>query len=544
MKTPNQSSASRSLGSGRPATAWSPLRLPLFRALWAASVVSNIGTWVHNTAAAWLMTSLSMSPLLISLVQTATTLPIFLLALPSGALADVLDRRRLILFTQIWMLVSALGLGLLTLSGHVTPWLLLFLTFALSIGSALNAPAWQAIIPELAPGDDLHGAIALNSAGFNIARAIGPALGGLLVGAAGTASAFLVNSASFLGVVWTISRWRRTPRESRLPAEHIVGAMRAGMRYVRHAPVLASVLVRGAAFIVCANALMALLPTLARHELGLDSIGYGLLLGSFGAGAVAGALVLPRVRQKASLDLLVAGASTLFAASLTCLALVKNIFLLHIAVALGGGAWLVVLSSLNASVQATAPSWVLGRALSIHLLVIFGGMAVGSAFWGAAASFTSVRSAYLVAAGGMIVGLATGFRYRLASVGKLDLTPSMHWEEPVTVMKPRPDEGPVLVTVEYFVNPVRAPEFMDAMERLRRVRLRDGAIRWEIFVDSNDPTRFMELFVVDSWMEHLRQHERITVEDRKVEDLVRSFHLIDAPPRITHLLAKKFPLKM
>jgi MFS family permease len=540
MKSGDQ--PSKSSQRKRPA-AWIPLRYPVFRLIWIANVASNIGTWVHNTAAAWLMTSLTMSPLMISLVQTATTLPIFLLALPAGALADVLDRRRLILYTQVWMLAAAAALGVLTLTGHTTPWMLLTLTLLLSLGAAINAPSWQAIMPELVPRPDLPAAIALNSAGFNLARAVGPALGGVVVGIVGTGQAFLINAASFLCVIGAIVSWRRALQESRLPAEDIMGAMRAGIRYIRNAPLLDAVLVRGGAFIICAVAMLALLPVLARHDLGLDAFGYGLMLGFFGAGAVAGAAILPSIQSKASADLIVGGATVLFAAALAALAFVNYLPILMAALAAGGLAWLVVLSSLNASVQAVVPAWVLGRALSAHMLIIFGGMAGGSALWGVTASFIGTRSALAVAAVGLVAGILATVRYRLALVGELDLTPSRHWSEPAAFAPPSPNEGPVLVMVEYLIDSANSHDFLLALGNLRRLRLRDGAIRWELFVDAADPKRYMESFVVSSWIEHLRQHERITVADRDIENLVHSFHVGDKPPRVTHLLAKNIPGK-
>src|SRR5262245_59367855 len=280
---------------------WSPLAEPIFRALWIATVASNIGTWMQDVGESWLMVSLTTSPMLVALVETAGSLPIVLLALPAGALADVVDRRRLLLVTQSWMLVSAAVLGVVTLTGMATPWLLLSLTFTLGLGTAMNGPAFQAILPELVPGHEIPSAVTLTGVAVNVSRAVGPALGGQLVAAAGSGVVFLLNAVSFLGVMGVIYRWQRTPQQkSTLPPEHIFGAMRAGLRYVRHAPELLAALIRTAAFILCASALWALLPLQARHALGLGSFGYGILLGCIGAGAVTGAAFLPRVRQKVS----------------------------------------------------------------------------------------------------------------------------------------------------------------------------------------------------------------------------------------------------
>jgi MFS family permease len=318
--------------------AWSPLRRPLFRALWVATVVSNIGTWMQNVGAAWLMTALTPSPVMVALVQAATSLPVFLVGLPAGALADVVDRRRLLLWTQGWMLAAAAALGALALAGVITPWVLLLLTFALGLGAALNAPAWQAIVPELVPHADLPAAVALNSVGFNIARAVGPALGGAIVALAGARAVFLLNAASFLGVIGVLYRGQRAAPVSRWPAEHVVGAIRAGLRYVRYAPTLRAVLVRGGIFILCGSALWALLPLVARNELGLNATGYGLLLGALGVGAIAGALLLPRIRRHVADDSLVVGATVVFAAVTMTLAYVHDMALLCTAMIAGGAA--------------------------------------------------------------------------------------------------------------------------------------------------------------------------------------------------------------
>src|SRR2546426_7243532 len=295
------------------ASVWSPLRNPLFRTLWLATVVSNIGTWMHNVAAAWLMTSLAPSPTMVALVQAATSLPVFLVALPAGAIADLVDRRRLLLLTQGWMLLAAGGLGALTLMGASTPWLLLTLTFALGLGAAMNAPAWQAIIPELITGSEVRAAVTLNGVGYNLARAVGPALGGLTVGALGSGAVFILNALSFLGVMVVLYGWKRPVGEHALPAEDAFGAMRSGIRYIRYAPALRAVLSRTAVFIFGGSALWALLPLVARQELALNATGYGVLLGCLGAGAVIGAALLPQIQRRLSTDLFLAGATLLFA---------------------------------------------------------------------------------------------------------------------------------------------------------------------------------------------------------------------------------------
>ena len=520
--------------------AWEPLREPVFRALWIASLTSNIGTWMQNVGAAWLMTSLTPSPVVVALVQAATSLPVFLVGLPAGALADIVDRRRLLIVSQGWMLLSAAALGVLTLIGFMSPWILLALTFALGLGAAMNTPAWQAIVPEVVSPSELQEAVALNAAGFNVARAVGPALGGLIVAAVGPGPVFLLNAASFIAVMLVVYRWNRQRATSRLPAEHVIGAMRAGIRYVRNAPALQAVLVRSGVLIVCAAGLWALLPLVARDQLGLGATGYGVLLGCLGIGAVTGATLLPRIKRKFSLDMLVTGATVVFAVATAALAYVQNVFLVGAAMVAGGIAWIALMSSFNAAAQTAAPEWVRARALAAYLLVFQGGMAVGSILWGALATRMGVRAALLVAVFGLIAGLMLITRYRLAEGEKIDLTPSPHWPEPRMSVELQPEAGPVLVEVEYFIESERAQDFTKAMDDVRRERLRDGAMRWGLFTDSANPNRFVETFLLESWVEHMRQHERITKSDRMAEELARAFHIGTGTPKTVHLIHAKY----
>jgi len=496
---------------------------------------------MQDVGEAWLMTSLTTSPILVALVETAGSLPVVLLALPAGALADVVDRRRLLLVMQSWMCVAAATMGVLSLMGQMTPWRLLWLTFLLGLGSAMSNPAWQAITPELVPKSDLPAAIALGSVGVNIARAIGPAIGGFLVAATGPWAVFLLNAASFLGVIAVIYRWQPAPRKSVLPPEDIIGAMRAGTRYVRHEPALLAVLARSGVFIICASALWALLPQQARRGLGLGSFGYGALLGCLGAGAVTGAWLLPIARQKFSINRLVAGATAVFALVTVALGYMRSFAVLAVALAVGGVAWIAVLSSLNTAAQAVTPSWVRARALAVYLLVFMGGLAGGSAVWGVVAARLGVSRALLVASLGLFIGLIATWRFRLVWGEDLQLTPSMHWPEPVVVIDAQPEQGPILVQVEYRIDPQRGEDFLRAMSEMRRIRQRGGAIRWGLFRDSADPQRYVESFVFESWAEHLRQHERVTVEDREVEERAQSFHLGPQPPIVTHFIAEQLP---
>jgi len=519
---------------------WRALRHPVFRALWIASVASNLGTWLQGVGAAWLMTSLAASATMVALVQAMTSLPMFLLSLPAGALADVMDRRRLLLFTQSWMLASAAALGLLTLADLTTPGLLLLFTFLLGLGSALNGPAWQSIVPELVPREDLPGAVTLQSIGFNIARAVGPAIGGLLVAAAGAEATFLLNAASFIGVLVVLVRWRREPVESVLPGERFFGAMRTGLRYVRHAPMVRAVIVRGSTFVLCASALWALLPIVARTGLKQGPAGYGLLLAALGAGAVSCAFALPRLKQRNSTDGLAATGVLVFAAGTAILGSVHSFALVLVALFGAGAAWLSLLSSFNVALQTVVPSWVRGRALSVYMLGIFGGLSAGSALWGTVADRFGTAVSLCSAAGGMVLGLAATWRIHLPSGEGLDLAPSRQWPAPRVASGLELDRGPVLVEIEYRIDPARASEFVAAMQDLRRIRLRDGSLDWGLFHDADTPDRRTEIFLVESWVEHLRQHERVTVADEEVRLRVGAFHVGDRPPEVRHLVAERW----
>ncbi|MDB5098455.1 MAG: hypothetical protein JWM80_2876 [Cyanobacteria bacterium RYN_339] len=520
--------------------ALAPLSNPTFRALWIASLGSNVGTLVQGVGAAWLMTSLATSPLLVSLVQSATSLPSFLLALPAGALADVMDRRVIVLGTNIWMAVTTAVLAALTFFGAMSPALLLAFTFLLGLGSALGTPAWQAMLPELVTREELPAAVALNSAGFNLARSIGPAIGGLAVAWLGTGSTFALNAVSYLGVIYVVARWQRTASVADLPAERMGGAMRVGLGYVRHAPELRAVLARTALFMAFASAIWALLPAVARYELAMGPTGYGILLGCLGLGAVLGAVVLGWLRERVSTNRVVLGASLAYALSTVVVARVPNVWVVAPALFVTGLAWLCCMSSFNTHVQVGTPLWVRGRALAIYLLVVFGGMALGGALWGAVAQHAGLPMALELAAGGLVLGLLGARRYPLAEP-TADLDPSHHWPEPELYASPRPDDGPVFVVVEYRIDPAQAPAFKAALGELRRLRLRDGAQRWTLLHDIAVPERYLESFSTRTWAEHVRQHHRVTEADRLIEARAAAFHQGDGPPLVSHLLATPPP---
>ena len=521
----------------------SPLRLPLFRNLWLASLVSNVGGWMQDTAGAWLMTSLTRSPLLIALMQTAASLPAVGLAYPAGAAADIFDRRRLLIFWQSWMLASVAILSVLTLMGIVSPATLLSLTFLLNIGSALNNPAWQAIVPGLVPRMQLPDAIAINSAGFNLARAAGPALGGLMVAAFASAAkgagiVFSLNAASFMAVIAVLVVWHRTPPfKSALPSERIFGSLRAGARYLRHSPPLQAVFIRAFVFTTFASAIWALLAVVARQHLNQGAMGYGLLNGCLGAGAVIGAALLPRVRRLASADAITSCAGVVVVLSLAALGLSRSTLLLVFFLLAAGFAWTSTTATFNVAVQLSVPGWVQARALGAYQTVFWGGMAFGSFLWGFVAEHASTRNSLVAASIGMMLSLPLALRFHLLRGTPPDLSPyQLNRPGPQVAIEPHPEAGPVLVTIEYRIRDEDYSAFTHAAHQLRAVRMRDGAIRWGIFRDVAVPERIVENFVVESWLEYLRERERMTKSDRAILDRVRSFHHGDGVPAASFMI--------
>jgi len=521
-----QSEVSRSPGP------WQPLRNRTFRNLLASNLISDIGTFMQSVGAAWLMTSLTRNPLYIALIQTASALPFFLLALPAGSIGDIFDRRKLILGTETWMLVVAIVLTVATFAGVMTPWLLLLLTLGLSIGDAVESPAWRAIFPELVEKEELPAALALNGIEFNLARAVGPGLGGFIVASVGVGAAFAFNTLSFFGVIAVIKRWRRPVRESTLPAETFRGATSAAIRYVRYSPGIRRLLFRSAILIFFTSSFWALLPTAAR-ELSKSPIAYGFLLGSFGLGAVMGAMVLQRTRSKLSTETLLSYATAIFAAIVLSLALLRTPAILCFLMLFGGASWTAIMSLFNIMVQELAPDWVRARVLAVYLFVFQGSVTLGSTLWGFVALRTGVHATLAAASVGTGACLLLPLWFRLPDT-KVDLSIWNHWVKPAMIEEPDPDEGPVLVTVKYVIDPAKAPEFLRQIHNYERVRRRDGAINWGIFVDTEAPNTYLESFKVDSWAEHERQHNRFTQADSEVEKQVLSY--VIKPVEVQHYI--------
>lgn len=525
-------------GPDSAASPWAPFRETAFAVLWMATVVSNVGTWMNDVGSGWLMTTLVLDPFMVALVQAATTAPIFLLALPAGAVADIVDRRKLLILVNGLMTVAAAVLAVLVALERMTAELLLLFTFLLGAGAAFIAPAWQAIVPQLVSREKLAAAIALNSMGVNVSRAIGPALAGVLIVALGVAAPFALNALSFVAIVAALVWWRGEPaRVSPLPQERVGEAMLTGLRYAWNSAPLRDTLLRAAAFFVFASAYWALLPVIARTLLQGDARLYGVLLGCVGVGAVLGALLLTRVKPHLGPDRTVVAGTLGTATTLCAFALVTNAYAAALASLLAGLSWIFVLSSLHVSAQTALPNWVRARGLSLFLTVFFGAMAAGSAFWGKIAAEFGIPVALLAAAGGALTAIPLTWRAKLNRGEALDFAPSMHWPAPMVAKEGTPDRGPVMTMVEYRIGAEDRAAFLRLTTELSAARRRNGAMQWAIMEDAAVPGHFTEVFFEASWLAHLRHHERVTAADRALQDRIRALHGGDALPAVRHFLA-------
>ncbi|WNG44021.1 MFS transporter [Archangium minus] len=516
--------------------AWEPLRHPEFRALWLATLTSNIGTWVQDVAAAWFMSEQTSSPLMVAAVQSATTLPVVAFALVAGTLADIVDRRRYLIGVQLWMLFVATLVAVQAHAGRLDAWSLLCLTFALGAGAAMAMPAQAATTADLVPRSVLAPAVALSSIGMNIARSIGPAFGGLIVARFGAAWAFSLNALSFLGVVFVLWRSRPAQSVSTLPAESFGGALRAGLRYAAQASEFRSVLLKSACFFVFASALPSQLAIVVRQELSAGAGTYGMLLGFIGAGAIGGAIALPRLRRRFDVDSLVPAATLLYSLTMLALAGTRDLRILCVAMLVNGVSWITVLSSLQTAAQVSVPAWVRARALSLYIVVFSAGMAGGSLLWGTIAQHAGTGAALTWAAVSAVLAGVFSLRFRLGAAMTRDTSPSAHWAQPILDAKLDHERGPVLVTVEYLIKPADRGEFLHHIHQLGGTRRRDGAVQWGVMEDAAQSGRFLEYFVVDSWLEHLRQHERVTHEEKHLQDKLRALHRNAQPPSVRHFI--------
>ena len=512
-----------------------PLRLPVFRMLWTTWLMANICMWMSEVAAAWMMTSLTTKPLWVALVQTAATLPVFLLGLPSGALADNLDRKRYFLFTQLWVAAVATLLSVVIFLDVMTPPLLLVLIFANGIGMAMRWPVFSAIVPELVPRSQLPAALGLNGVSMNASRIIGPLVAGALIASAGSAWVFLFNALLSIGAAVIISRWKREHTPNPLGRERLGSAMRVGLQYVAQSYLLKGVLLRISIFFFHSTALMALLALIAR---GMQDGGAGtftLLLAAMGAGAIASTAFLPRLRRRYSRDGLVLRGAAVQATAMAVMAVTHQLWIAVPAMFLGGAAWITVANTLSVSIQMGLPDWVRARGMSIYQMSIMGGSAAGAALWGQVATWTSVPVCLGIAAVSGISAMAAVNRWMPDAGLEDDLTPKRIFPAPST--SEPPGHGHVMVSIEYRVDPARAAEFRLLMlNESRRGRLRHGALSWELLHDINEPGRFVEVIVDESWTDHLRRFDRVTAADVALRDRKLAFHLGDEPPRVTRCL--------
>ena len=523
--------------SERPATL-APFRYRTFRSIWLASIASNLGGLIQGVGAGWLMTSISDSASMVALVQASTTLPIMVFSLMSGALADGFNRRDIILAAQLFMFLVSVGLAVCAWLGLITPWLLLGFTFLIGCGVAFNNPAWQAAVGDIVPRQDVPAAVLLNSVSFNVMRSVGPAIGGAIVAAAGAAAAFAVNAFSYLGLITVLFRWQPERPKNDLPRERLLIAMTTGVRYVAMSPNIAKVLMRGFVFGLTTIVILALLPLVVRHLLQGDALVYGALLGAFGVGAVVGAFVSAPLRERLSNEVLVRWTFVAFALCAAVTAISASAWLTGSVLLLGGGAWVIALSLFNTTVQISTPRWVVGRAMSLYQMAIFGGMAFGSWLWGSIAESYSPGTALLAAAAGMLVGAGVGLRVPLPSRAILNLDPLNRWKEPRVALDIVPRSGPISINVEYQIDEASVPEFLDLMAERHRIRRRDGAQQWTLMRDMENPGVWVERFEMPTWVDYVRLHTRTTQADAPVSDRIRALHRGDGLPRVRRMLIR------
>ena len=518
-------------------SAWAPFRSRDFARMASAQFVSNVGGWMQTVGAQELMLTLTTSATLVALIQTAAALPIVLLAVPAGALGDVVDRRRLLIGSQSFMLLAAAALAGLAFAGLVTPAVLLGLIFAVGAGQTLTSPTWQTLQPELVAPEDRPQAIALGAVNMNLSRAVGPAIGGVLYAATSAGVLFLINALSFVPVIGAVARWRGRARPaSAAGPEHVSQAVRAGARYVSASPALRVILLRAGVFMLFANSIWALLPLVAREHLHLGSGGYGLLLGGVGVGAVAGAAALPRLRGRVPVSLVLTIATLALAAATVALAYARVTALAAVIVVIAGVAWILVLSIFNSQYQGTLPGWAKARGMSYYLVVFQGGGALGAAAFGAVAQNAGLSSALLSAGVGLALVGAAGPLIPFKAITPSDLLPAGDWPDPQLVTETSPS-GPVLVTIEYRPKPGLERAVIERLHAGRYARRRTGAVSWRVWVDAADPRHVLEQFVVGSWEEHLRQHERVSRRDEQRLKEIDEMTDPSEPPTVTHWLA-------
>jgi predicted MFS family arabinose efflux permease len=502
-------------------------------------VFSQFGGTIQAVGAAWLMLSIAQTAEMVTLVQTSMSLPIVMFALLAGALADNFDRRLMMLAAQVFMLAVSVVLAATAWLGLVTPWTLLLLTFLIGCGHAFNGPAWQSSVGRMVPREDLPSAVALNSMGFNIARSVGPALGGVIVAVYGVATAFAINALSYFGIIGVLAHWRPTPEERLLPRERLRTSIQAGIRYVAMSPHITATLLRGFVFGIGASAVTALMPLIARDLVGGGPVTYGLLLGAFGVGAVSGALLSHRLRSRFTNETIVRLSLIAFAVAAIVAGLSGWLVLTMATMLVCGAAWLLALATFNVTVQTSAPRWVVGRALSQYQVTAFGGIALGSWIWGIATERFGISVALSLAALVLGVGVVLGRRYSVRQTDSINLSPLARWRVPQIALDVEPRSGPIVVTIEYRIREADMLEFLAAMAERRRVRLRDGAQRWSLLRDLADPELWTERYQTPTWLDYVRHNQRVTQDDAAVSDRIRALHVGPEPPRVRRRIERQ-----
>ncbi|WP_347137569.1 MFS transporter [Paracoccus sp. SSK6] len=526
--------------ASRPASpsALAPFRYPDFRLLWGATLISNFGGLVQAVGAAWLMTQLTDSATLIALVQASNTLPIMLLALASGALADIFDRKAILMFAQCFMAAVSLALAIVAWQGWLTPWLLLGFTFLIGAGQALYNPPWQASMGDLVPRADLPAAVTLNSVGFNLMRSVGPAAGGFIVAAFGAAAAFAVNAASYAPLLGALFRWRPNIAPRTAPPEEFLPAVAAGLRYVFLSPNLTRVIGRGALFGFAAVSVLALLPLVAKAHPEGGSMLFGGLLGCYGIGAIAGAALNPRIRARYDNENIVRMAFAGFALSAVVLGQTQNVWLHALALLPAGASWVLALSLFNVTVQLSTPRWVVARALALYQTATFGGMAAGSWVWGGIAGSHGVGDALTAAGGVLLAGAVIGHWFRAPDFGTADLDPVNRFREPALRIDLRGRSGPIMVMVDYQIAQKDVPEFLRLMQLRRNVRRRDGARNWALLRDLEHPDQWSESYHIATWDEYVRHNLRRTKSDAEITVALRALHQGEGDPLVHRMIER------
>lgn len=522
-----------------PLGTFAPFQHKAFRLFWITSLVSNIGVQIQTIGASWVMLTISDSATLVALVQGMNALPVVLFALAAGALADNFDRRLVMLGAQIAMSLLSAILAVAVYFHWITPWTLLALTFLIGTGAAANNPSWQASVRDTVPRDSISAAVILNNMGFNVTRSIGPAVGGTIVASVGATLSFVVNAFSYIPMIWILLKWKPDGAKSDLPREDFFSAMSAGLRYVAMSPNIMVVLFRTILFSTCAGAILALLPIVARDLLNAGALTYGGLLGTFGFGAILGALVNVRVRQLLTDENVLRTGCIVTLASAVVLGLSTNIYLSYLVLILPGASWVICLSLFNVTVQLSTPRWVVGRAIALYQMANFGGLAIGSWLWGSLADLHGVSTALVTAGLCLMLCVFAGFRFTMPEIVSLDLDPMEAFQAPTPELDIKARSGPIFVTIEYRVAQENVPEFLQAMTMRRRIRLRDGGQRWALLRDVENPELWTESYHVPTWLEYIRHNSRRTKADAEVMARLRKLHKGDGPPRVRRLIERQ-----